>query len=50
MGMTNIFSNEAEFDDILEGSGNLKVSKVLQKAFIEVNERGTEASAFSGNY
>uniref|UniRef100_T1GFL0 Serpin domain-containing protein n=1 Tax=Megaselia scalaris TaxID=36166 RepID=T1GFL0_MEGSC len=48
MGMTNIFSNEAEFDDILEGSGNLKVSKVLHKAFIEVNERGTEASAFSG--
>ncbi|KAL5287307.1 SERPINI1.2 family protein [Megaselia abdita] len=48
MGMTKMFSNAAEFDNMLEQPEELKVSKVLHKAFIEVNEEGTEAAAATG--
>lgn len=42
MGMSRMFSNAAEFDNLLEQSEPLKVSKVVHKAFIEVNEEGAE--------
>uniref|UniRef100_T1GWS3 Serpin domain-containing protein n=1 Tax=Megaselia scalaris TaxID=36166 RepID=T1GWS3_MEGSC len=48
MGMTKMFSNGAEFGNMLEEPEELKVSKVLHKAFIEVNEEGTEAAAATG--
>lgn len=50
MGMTKMFSNSAEFDNMLEQPEELKVSKVLHKAFIEVNEEGTEAAAATGEF
>jgi serpin B len=50
MGMTKMFSNDAEFNNLLEQPEDLKVSEVVHKAFIEVNEEGAEAAAATGIY
>jgi len=44
MGMTEAFSDKADFSGITSAEG-LAVSKVIHKAFIDVNEEGTEAAA-----
>lgn len=48
MGMERMFSNAAEFENLLDSDEPLKVSEVVHKAFIEVNEEGAEAAAATG--
>lgn len=51
--MGQILSNEADLSGILEDTDTgspLKVSKVIHKAIIEINERGSEAAASTGKW
>ncbi|XP_039297874.1 leukocyte elastase inhibitor isoform X3 [Nilaparvata lugens] len=44
LGVEEMFSDKANFSNI-NSENNIKVSKVIQKAFVSVDEKGTEAAA-----
>lgn len=44
MGMGLAFSDAADFSKMIDGGG-VKIDDVIHKAFVEVNEEGTEAAA-----
>lgn len=48
MGLNRMFTDAAEFGNMLDENEKLKISNVIHKAFIEVNEEGAEAAAASG--
>ncbi|KAJ8913538.1 hypothetical protein NQ315_017089 [Exocentrus adspersus] len=48
LGLGVMFSLDADLSGIIENPDPLYVSKVIQKAFIEVNEEGAEAAAATG--
>lgn len=47
MGLERLFKN-ADLDNLLQTVEPLKVTKVIQKAFIEVNEEGARAGVATG--
>lgn len=49
MGISEIFdSSKADLSGLLESKEQISVSDVIHKAFIEVDEAGTEAAAATG--
>ena len=47
-GIKRAFSDQADFSGLTSHPVGLKISKVIQKALVEVNEEGTEAAAATG--
>lgn len=47
LGLGNAFTGDADFSGLIEGAGpgDLMISKVLHKTFLEIDEKGTEAAA-----
>jgi serpin B len=47
MGMPLAFSNEADFSG-MDGERDLYISAIVHKAYVKVDESGTEAAAATG--
>jgi len=45
MGMPTAFSGQADFSGMTETEDRLQISEVIHKAFVSVDEKGTEAAA-----
>ena len=50
MGMKDMFTPSADFSSLVKGNQPLAISEVKHKAFIDVNEQGTEAGAATCKY
>jgi serpin B len=48
MGMPLAFSDRADFSGLTLSPEELKISEVIHKSFVDVNEEGTEAAAATG--
>lgn len=49
MGMPTAFTNEADFSNMLSPKEDMYITDVIHKAYIKVDEKGTEAGAATGN-
>lgn len=49
MDITEMFGENADFSELLESREPLYVSSAVHKAFITVDEEGSEAAAATGN-
>lgn len=48
MGIVDIFAIGANLSELLDSKQPIRVSEVIHKAFIEVNEAGSEAAGATG--